>query len=342
MNTNSTFGQLNKRSLWTALSLLLALSLVLSACAAQVVSAAEEKDSKRPSWDPKPRIALESAFDAELQLLLAQTAKKKAQVINGCTYTTGELMGKDVVLFLTCGGSMYNSALYTQLAFDRFNITALLFSGIAGGIDPSLNIGDVVIGERSAEYLEMLAARETSPGVYEPPAWFTPDPPSNFLFMFPQPNFAVPPGGEPDKAEPIRWFPADPELVQIAQNAVSDIQLKQCGQGQDGSEVCLSTQPKVVKGNLVMGPWYMDNAAMRSWVYEQFNAQALAMEEILHACYVQRPQKRCLMLRSLSDLAGGGQGENEILTFFRIAADNSALVLMEILKDMPSAKELAR
>jgi adenosylhomocysteine nucleosidase len=38
-----------------------------------------------------------------------------------------------------------------------------------------------------------------------------------------------------------------------------------------------------------------------------------------------------IAFRSLSDLAGGGQGENEIGTFFKIAADNSARVLLAFL-----------
>jgi len=39
-----------------------------------------------------------------------------------------------------------------------------------------------------------------------------------------------------------------------------------------------------------------------------------------------------LAFRSLSDLAGGGPGENEIQTFFQIAADNSALILLTFLE----------
>jgi adenosylhomocysteine nucleosidase len=38
-----------------------------------------------------------------------------------------------------------------------------------------------------------------------------------------------------------------------------------------------------------------------------------------------------IAFRSLSDLAGGGEGENELGTFFRIAADNSARVLLAFL-----------
>ena len=38
-----------------------------------------------------------------------------------------------------------------------------------------------------------------------------------------------------------------------------------------------------------------------------------------------------IAFRSLSDLAGGGQGENEMRTFMNIAADNAAKVLLAFL-----------
>jgi adenosylhomocysteine nucleosidase len=40
-----------------------------------------------------------------------------------------------------------------------------------------------------------------------------------------------------------------------------------------------------------------------------------------------------IAFRSLSDLAGGGEGENEMGTFMGIAADNSAKVLLAFLKN---------
>jgi adenosylhomocysteine nucleosidase len=42
-----------------------------------------------------------------------------------------------------------------------------------------------------------------------------------------------------------------------------------------------------------------------------------------------------IAFRSLSDLAGGGEGENQMGTFFQIAADNAAAVVRAFLKDAP-------
>ncbi|QRK07606.1 hypothetical protein JQX13_47730 [Archangium violaceum] len=41
-----------------------------------------------------------------------------------------------------------------------------------------------------------------------------------------------------------------------------------------------------------------------------------------------------IAFRSLSDLAGGGSGSNEISTFFQLAAHNSALVVRSFLESL--------
>ena len=55
--------------------------------------------------------------------------------------------GKQVVLFLS-GMSMVNAAMTTQAALDRFKVTRVVFSGIAGGVDPALDVGDVVVADQ--------------------------------------------------------------------------------------------------------------------------------------------------------------------------------------------------
>jgi adenosylhomocysteine nucleosidase len=41
-----------------------------------------------------------------------------------------------------------------------------------------------------------------------------------------------------------------------------------------------------------------------------------------------------LAFRSLSDLAGGGPGENEMTAFLQLAADNSSTALLTFLKEL--------
>ena len=52
---------------------------------------------------------------------------------------------------------------------------------------------------------------------------------------------------------------------------------------------------------------------------------------VAHVAYVNGVP--FIAFRSLSDLAGGGPGENELPTFFRLAADNSAATVIAYLEE---------
>lgn len=275
--------------------------------------------------DRMPRVAVISAFEPELATLLKNVEHKRGYRVNGVEFTTGKLRGKPVVLFLS-GISMVNAAMNTQLVLDRFNVTHIVFSGIAGGVNPALNIGDVVVAERWGQYLEILTAREEAPGKFAPPGWMNDTKMPNFGMMFPRPVGVRSKGrGEEEKKF---WFEADARLLAAARN-LGDVALADC----DDKKVCLTSKPKlVVGGNGVSGQAFVDNAAFREYTFKTFNASVLDMETSALAMVAYANGVPYIAFRSLSDLAGGGKGENEIETFFKLAADNSANVLMAFLK----------
>jgi len=86
-----------------------------------------------------------------------------------------------------------------------------------------------------------------------------------------------------------------------------------------------------VGGNGVSGPTFVDNAAYREYVWNTWQADALDMESSAVAHVATVNGVPFVIFRSLSDLAGGGPGENEIGTFFQLAADNSARVMLAFL-----------
>jgi adenosylhomocysteine nucleosidase len=87
----------------------------------------------------------------------------------------------------------------------------------------------------------------------------------------------------------------------------------------------------VLGGNGVSGQAFVDNAAFREYAYRTFEANVLDMETAAMAHVAYANGVPFIAFRSLSDLAGGGEGENEMGTFFKIAADNSARVLLAFL-----------
>ena len=271
--------------------------------------------------DTVPRVAVVSAFEPEWKILKASVADAKSHSVNGVEFVTGTLSGRKVVLFLS-GVSMVNAAMNMQLALDRFDVTSIVVSGIAGGVDPSLQIGDVTVAARWGQYLEAVFAREVD-GKFQPPPWAkTPFP--NYGMIFPMRSRRAHGQGRGDGASGSTPMPACwPPRARSA-----PIDLKRC----TAEQACLPAAPRlVVGGNGVSGQAFVDNAAFRQYVFKTFDAQVLDMESAAVAMVAYANGVPFIAFRSLSDLAGGDQGANEIRTFFQLASDNSAAVVQRFL-----------
>lgn len=284
-----------------------------------------------PAWaentlDRTPRTAVMSAYQPEWEALQAALTDRAEHVVNGTTFLTGVMKGKPVVLFLT-GVSMVNAAMTSQVALDRFVVRRIVFSGIAGGVDPRLAIGDVVVPAQWSQYLEVAFARETGDGYALPP--FLSKTLPNFGMMFPQPVAIARAGAAPEMRQ---WFPADPALLAQARKVAEGATLARC----TAQNACLVHAPKVVVGgNGVSGQAFVDNANFRAYAQQAFGAQVLDMESaaVAHVAYANATP--FIAFRSLSDLAGGGPGENEMGTFFQLASANSASVVLSFLEALP-------
>lgn len=271
--------------------------------------------------DTVPRIAVVSAFEPEWKVLQASLSDATSHSANGVEFVTGTLSGRKVVLFLS-GISMVNAAMTVQLALDRFDVTSIVVTGIAGGVDPSLHIGDVTVAAQWGQYLEAVFAREAD-GKFQPPPW------ANNLF----PNYGMifpAEVGVRSAKEPVEkrfWFEADAGMLAAA-SKIGAIDLKRC----TAEQACLPGMPRlVVGGNGVSGAAFVDNAAFRQYVHKTFDARVLDMESAAVAVVAYANGVPFIAFRSLSDLAGGDQGANEIRTFFQLASDNSATVVQRFL-----------
>ena len=277
--------------------------------------------------DDTPRVAVVSAFAPELALLQEATEGASAETLNGASFTTGTLEGHEVVLFLS-GISVVNAAMTVQLALDHFAVERIVFSGIAGGVDPALNVGDVVVADRWGQYLEMLYARTAYGGWTTMP--FFEYPFANFGMMFPRSVSVLRAGA--DEPETRFWFPADEALLAGARRAADDVTLVRC----TAEDACLSETPRIVVGGSgVSGSAFVDNAAFRTWTFDTFGARVLDMESaaVAHVAYANGVP--FIAVRSLSDLAGGGAGGNQIEVFMGLAADNAATVVKALLRALP-------
>jgi adenosylhomocysteine nucleosidase len=276
--------------------------------------------------DPVHRTAIISAYQPEWLALKASLENREEQIINDTVFVTGTIAGKPVVLFLS-GVSMVNAAMTSQLALDNFTLDRLVFSGIAGGVDAAFNIGDIVVPAAWSQYLEAVFAREVDGGFRLPS--FAERTIPNFGMIFPQPVRIARGHSTPEK---VTWFEVDPGLLEIAGKLRDDTALAQC----TAKSECLHNRPRlVVGGKGVSGQAFVDNKAFREYVGASFGAAVLDMESaaVAHVAYANKTP--FIAFRSLSDLAGGGEGENEIGTFFQLASDNSAATVVAFVKALP-------
>lgn len=277
-----------------------------------------------------PCMAIMSAFGAEATKMLDEMVDRKVYNVVGRTVTTGKIEDQYYLLGIS-GVSMTNAAMIPQAWFDKFQVSEVVFSGIAGGVNPDVNIGDVVVPAQWAQYQEFHFCKEVNGEWHSDCSSDLP----NYGMMFPRSGVSVcTVNGPVDQCERKRWFEVDKDMLKAAKKAARKVELAQCGLDRDGNQVCLDQQPIIkVGGNGVAGPTFVDNGDFREYTWEAFQADTLDMESSAWAHVAYANDVPFIIFRSASDLAGGGPGENQIGTFFRIAADNSASVLLAFLRE---------
>lgn len=272
--------------------------------------------------DDTPRIAVLGAMASELTALRKDLTEAAEHTVAGGAFTTGVLAGKAVVL-ARCGVSMVNAAMVAQRTLDLFNVSHVVVSGCAGGVDPELKVGDVFVASQWGQYLDALMGRE-GPSGFEPGSGI-PSGYGNFGMMFPKPVTVTGPDGE---AERRFWFPVAPTMLGAARKlAVTVVLSKGSGAAQ------LDKTPRVVVGgNGVSGAAFVNNTELRDYVFETFEAGVLDCESAAVAHVAWCNGKPFVAVRGLSSLAGAGDGDKLFTAFNQLASDNAALVTMGILR----------
>ena len=273
-------------------------------------------------------IAVLASFPAELEsivsVMVPDPAKLHGTRLNGIEFRTAEIDGRHYVFFLT-GMSLVNAAMNTQLALDHFNVRAVLFTGIAGGIDPAYGPGDVVVPARWHYHSEAAYFNETAPGQFALAGYFK-QKYKNFGMIFPDDVTVMREGLKEWTQQP--FFPADDHLLAAAKKATDTMPSMQTG-----------GRPSKVTygGDGVSGTVFCDNAEYRKWVFDVWKAECLDMESTAIAQVCWENKIPCLIVRGLSDLAGGQTGVNQMDVYLKAAADHSAAVLERILQSFDLA-----
>lgn len=96
-------------------------------------------------------IGIMGAIPQEVDGIIAILQDKKATAIGNRTYYQGLLGKQQVVVVYSRIGKVAASATASALLL-RFNVSEIIFIGVAGGIAPHIEVGDVVIAKDLIQY----------------------------------------------------------------------------------------------------------------------------------------------------------------------------------------------
>lgn len=97
------------------------------------------------------RLGIISALQEE-QEGLVEALQGPATLVHGMrTYTTGTLWGCDAVCVLSRIGKVA-AAMTATILVEKFGVTHILFTGVAGAGDAGVNVGDIVVAESLVQY----------------------------------------------------------------------------------------------------------------------------------------------------------------------------------------------
>jgi adenosylhomocysteine nucleosidase len=247
-----------------------------------------------------PITAILGAFDEEVEVLEGRLTDRKEQNIEGIRCMTGEINEKQVVVARTGVGKV-NAAMTTTLLIEHFRPSEVIFTGVAGGINPDLLLGDIVIAAKTAQH---DLGRLTSSGLKNRGAKNPIDGQRNPIF-----------------------FPVDARLLKAAE-VVSRRTTFQPFQVPQGERF-----PRITKGIVVTGDVFVASEAKRRTLREHLQADAVEMEgaAVAQICWQQRVP--CLVIRSISDSANA-DARQDFKKYYKIAAQNSAALVVNIVKQL--------
>ena len=236
--------------------------------------------------------------------------------IKGVTYRIGTYHDEPILIFAT-GMSIANAAMTMQMALDYFPVKQVVYMGIAGAVNPKWQPGDVIVPARWYYHDESVYTNEdpNAPGEYILPEYYAkfieeqderrakdPHTPKYKPFHFIHPDEVLIVKEGMDEPQDTAYFSATPRLLTAAKQAMSTMPTQRV-LGERDAEL-------FVGGNGITGSVFMDNREYRKWTRDVFNAEVTEMESaaIGQVCTVNDVD--WIIVRAISDLAGGQEGVN--------------------------------
>jgi len=205
--------------------------------------------------------------------------------------------GRNVVVVWTGIGKV-NAAMTTTLLIEHFKPKRIIFTGIAGAVNPELRPGDIVIAEKTAHH--------------------------DMGTVWPEGLFVKGVKNRLNSIENPVFFPADEKLVTLAQQAAERIEMQRV------ETVTGRINPKVITGVIVTGDSFIASTEKCAELRKKLEADAVEMEGAAVAQICYQRQIDHLVIRSISDSADEGAVLDKQM-FYILAAKNSSDLVAEMI-----------
>lgn len=96
-------------------------------------------------------IGIMGAMAEEVSQLRLHMVETRSECRGMREYVTGKIHGKTVTLVFSRWGKVAAASTATTL-IEKYGVECLIFTGVAGAIDPALNVGDIVVADTLVQH----------------------------------------------------------------------------------------------------------------------------------------------------------------------------------------------
>jgi adenosylhomocysteine nucleosidase len=215
--------------------------LMVAGCNSTDLKETKAKSAERP-------IIIQGPMPIEAEYFADKLEKVKIEKSGKFVFYKGTLNNYPVIVTKT-GKGMVNAAAATALAIEKYNPIAIINQGTSGGHDPSLNVFDIVLGERTTNIGSLKTENMEEGQGTDPTTWI------------PMDLMASEGSGSDASANKVRYYEGDKELLAAA-NAVKDTY----------------TKGKVVEGTIGSADFWNSEVDRIKWIHEVYGTSVEEME----------------------------------------------------------------